>query len=86
VIGVLKPRAQDIFEFEPQIVNAEIKAVPGQTVVASGQAVACKLFSHKSYIVVPNSASSDVMNRLKLLCSLHGDRLVTFTLDKEQPD
>ena len=26
VIGVLKPRAQDIFEFEPQIVTAEIKA------------------------------------------------------------
>ena len=28
VIGVLKPRAQDIFKFEPQIVTAEIKAEP----------------------------------------------------------
>lgn len=86
VIGVLKPRAQDIFKFEPQIVTAEIKAVPSQPVVAFGQAVAYRLFSHKSYIVVPNSTSSDDMNRLKSLCSIHGVGLVTFALDKHQPD
>lgn len=54
--------------------------------VAFGQAVAYRLFSHKSYIVVPNSTSSDDMNRLKSLCSIHGVGLVTFTLDKKQPD
>lgn len=86
VIGVLKPRAQDIFKFEPQIVAAEIKAVPGQPVVAFGQAVAYRLFCHKSYIVVPNTTSSDDMNRLKALCGLHGVGLVTFTLDVAQPD
>ena len=86
VIGVLKPRAQDIFKFEPQIVTAEIKAVPGQPVVAFGQAVAYRLFSHKSYIVVPNSTSSDDMNRLKSLCSIHGVGLVTFALDKAKPE
>lgn len=86
VIGVLKPRAQDIFKFEPQIVTAEIKAVPGQPVVAFGQAVAYRLFSHKSYIVVPNSTSSDDMSRLKSLCSIHGIGLVTFVLNKQQPD
>lgn len=86
VIGVLKPRAQDIFKFEPQIVTAEIKAVPGQPVVAFGQAVAYRLFSHKSYIVVPNSTSSDDMSRLKSLCSIHGVGLVTFALNVEQPD
>lgn len=32
VIGVLKPLAQDIFKFEPQIVTAEIKAVSNQPV------------------------------------------------------
>jgi hypothetical protein len=83
---VLKPRAQDIFKFEPQIVTAEIKAVPSQPVVAFGQAVAYRLFSHKSYIVVPNSTSSDDMNRLKSLCSIHGVGLVTFALNKDQPD
>lgn len=86
VIGVLKPRAQDIFKFEPQIVTAEIKAVPSQPVVAFGQAVAYRLFSHRSYIVVPNLTSSDDMNRLKSLCSIHGVGLVTFALNKEQPD
>lgn len=86
VIGVLKPRAQDIFKFEPQIVTAEIKAVPGQPVVAFGQAVAYRLFSHKSYIVIPNTTSSDDMSRLKSLCSIHGVGLVTFTLDIAQPD
>ena len=86
VIGVLKPRAQDIFKFEPQIVTAEIKAVPNQPVVAFGQAVAYRLFSHKSYIVVPNQTNSDDMNRLTSLCSIHGVGLVTFNLDKNQPD
>lgn len=86
IIGVLKPRAQDIFKFEPQIVTAEIKAVPNQPVVAFGQAVAYRLFSHRSYIVVPNSTSSDDMNRLKSLCSIHGVGLVTFVLNKIQPD
>lgn len=86
VIGVLKPRAQDIFKFEPQIVTAEIKAVPGQPVVAFGQAVAYRLFSHKAYIVVPNTTSGDDMSRLKSLCSIHGVGLVTFELNKEQPD
>ncbi len=86
VIGVLKPRAQDIFKFEPQIVTAEIKAVPSQPVVAFGQAVAYRLFSHKSYIVVPNSTTSDDMNRLKSLCSIHGVGLVIFALNKDQPD
>lgn len=86
VIGVLKPRAQDIFKFGPQIVTAEIKAVTNQPVVAFGQAVAYRLFSHKSYIVVPKQTSSDDMNRLTSLCSIHGVGLVTFTLDREQPD
>ncbi len=86
VLGVMKPRAQDIFRFEPQIIAAEIKATPSQPVVAFGQAVAYRLFSHKSYIVVPRTTSSDDMSRLKSLCSIHGVGLVTFLLDKEAPD
>jgi len=86
VIGVLKPRAADIFKFEPQIVTAEIKAVPNQPVIAFGQAVAYRLFSHKSYVVIPKSTSSDDINRLKSLCSIHGIGLVTFEINKEQPN
>lgn len=86
VIGVLKPRAQDMFKFEPQVVTAEIKANPSQPVVAFGQAVAYRLFSHKSYIVVPRTTAGDDMNRLTSLCSIHGVGLVVFTLDKDLPD
>ena len=86
VIGVLKPRAQDILKFEPQIVSAEIKIDPSQPVVAFGQAVAYRLFSHKSYIVIPNTTSEDDLSRLKALCTIHGVGLVTFTLDKIAPD
>lgn len=86
VIGVLKPRAHDILKFEPQIVSAEIKIDPNQPVVAFGQAVAYRLFSHKSYIVVPKTTSEDDLSRLKALCSIHGVGLVTLTLDKAAPD
>lgn len=86
VIGVLKPRAQDMLKFEPQIVSAEIKIDPGQPVTAFGQAVAYRLFSHKSYIVVPRTTSEDDLSRLKALCTIHGVGLVTFTLDKAAPD
>ena len=86
IIGVLKPQAKDIFKFQPQIITAEIKTAAGETVVAFGQAIAYRLFSHKSYIVVPNNISSDDLNRLKSLCTLHGVGLVTFNLDKLDPN
>lgn len=86
VLGVLKPRTHDMLKFEPQIVSAEIKIDPSQPVVAFGQAVAYRLFSHKSYIVVPNTTGEDDMGRLKALCSIHGVGLVTFTLDRVAPD
>lgn len=86
VLGVLKPRAQDILKFETQIVSAEIKIDPNQPVVAFGQAVAYRLFSHKSYIVIPNTTSEDDLSRLTALCTIHGVGLVTFAFDKTNPD
>ena len=55
VIGVLKPQAADLIKFEPKIVSAEIKIDPAQPIIAFGQAVAYRLFSHKSDIVVPST-------------------------------
>lgn len=86
VIGVLRPRMEDIIKFEPQVVSAEIKIDPSQPVVAFGQAIAYRLFSHKSYIVVPNTTNEDDLSRLKALRSIHGVGLVVFTLDKQSPD
>lgn len=53
VFGVLKAKKTDLVKFDPEIVAAEIKVSTAQTVVAFGQAIAYKLFSHKSYIAVP---------------------------------
>jgi hypothetical protein len=78
---VLKPRAQDLLKFEPQIVAAEIKIDPSQPVTAFGQAVAYRLFAHKSYIVVPNTTSDEDLARLKALCTINGVGLVTFSAD-----
>jgi hypothetical protein len=86
VLGVLRPRPGDVIQFEPQIVSAEIKIDTGQPVVAFGQAVAYRLFSHKSYIVIPRGTSEDDLGRLRALCGLHGVGLVTFTLDTASPD
>lgn len=86
VIGVLRPQAKDIFKFQAQIITAEIKTTASDTVVAFGQAIAYRLFSHKSYIVVPTKISSDDLNRLKSLCTLHGVGLVTFDLNKIDPN
>jgi hypothetical protein len=86
VLGVLRPKAQDLLKFDPEIVAAEIKATPSQPVVAFGQAVAYCLFCHRCFIVVPNTTSTDDIERLKALCSFHGIGLVTFTLDPQAPD
>lgn len=86
VIGVLRPQADDIIQFERQIVSAEIKIDPSQPVVAFGQAVAYRLFSHKSFIAVPRTMGEDDLARLKALCSIHGVGLVIFNLDRQTPD
>ena len=35
---------------------------------------------------MPKLTSTDDMNRLTSLCSIHGVGLITFTPNKEQPD
>ena len=86
VLGVLKPLSDDILKFDTQIVAAEIKEDSRETVTAFGQAVAYRLFAHKSYIVLPNDTSPDDLARLKALCSVHGLGLVVFNRDPQNPD
>ncbi|WP_306223616.1 hypothetical protein [Bosea beijingensis] len=85
VIGILKPDFSYFLKFEPQIITAEIKIDPSQPVVAFGQAIAYRLFSHKSYIVMPETIGEDDLSRLKALCSIHGVGLVIYKLDKDNP-
>jgi hypothetical protein len=86
VMGVLRPRSDDLLKFDTQIVSAEIKVDAAQTVIAFGQAVSYRLFSHRSYIVVPVDIAADDHARLKALCSVHGIGLVTYQRNPENPE
>jgi hypothetical protein len=85
VVGVYKPEASHRIKFPPEIVSAEIKVDPSQPVVAFGQAVAYRLFSSKSYVVMPETISPDDYGRLEALCMLFGIGLVLFKPDVQDP-
>ena len=62
----------DMIQFPIEIVTAEIKISPQAPVVAFGQAVAYRLFSAKTYIVMPTTLAPENLDRLKSLCMLFG--------------
>jgi hypothetical protein len=78
VIGVREPKKSDIIKFETEIVSAEVKVDSTNLITAFGQACAYRLFSHKSYIVVPASSPPDDLERLKTLCVILGVGLILF--------
>jgi hypothetical protein len=78
VVGVRKARESDIIKPTTEVVSAEIKLDPNGLITAFGQACAYRLFSHKSYIVVPNTATEDDIARLDALSRIFGIGLVVF--------
>jgi len=78
VIGVRESRRGDIIKFSTEIVSAEVKLDPSSLITAFGQACAYRLFSHKSYLVVPATASSDDIARLDTLARIFGIGLILF--------
>ena len=86
VLGVYKPLASNLVKFPIEIISAEIKTDISQPVVAFGQAVAYRLFSHKSYIVMPSSMSEEDKSRLDSLCMLYGIGFVLFDLNPNNPN
>jgi hypothetical protein len=82
VIGIFESKRTDVFTFPPEFVSAEIKAPNGDpAIVGIGQACAYKLFSHKSYLVVPKLP--DEMERIESLCILFGLGLVFINPTKD---
>jgi hypothetical protein len=81
VIGKRESRRSDVIKAPTEIVAAEIKADTTQLVTAYGQACAYRLFSHRSYLVIPRQASADEIARLDALCEISGVGLVTFDLE-----
>ncbi|MFO1535178.1 MAG: hypothetical protein ABR586_05890 [Thermoplasmatota archaeon] len=84
VVGVWKPERDDIIKLPEEIVSAEIKTDTTGLITAFGQACAYKLFSHRTYIVVPRSSSKVDLERLESLCQITGIGLVIF--DVSNPD
>lgn len=78
VIGKRESRKSDILQAPTEIVAAEIKTDTTQLVTAFGQACAYCLFSHKSYLVIPNESPKDEIDRLDSLCQVFGIGLILF--------
>ncbi|MFZ6178086.1 winged helix-turn-helix domain-containing protein [Nannocystis pusilla] len=86
VIGVYKPLPSDRIKFPTEIISAEIKIDPHASVVAFGQAIAYRLFSTKSYIVMPDTLGKEEQDRVEALSMLFGIGFVLFNPNPQQPD
>lgn len=86
VVGTYKPLPDYVYKFPTEIVVAEIKIDPTQSVVAFGQAIAYRLFAHKSYLVMPNTLGEDEQGRLEALAVIFGLGLVLFDVDRDNPN
>lgn len=78
VIGIREPKKSDIIKFPTEIVSAEVKIDTTGLITAFGQACSYRLFSHKSYIVVPNDAPEDDTARLDALARIFEIGLILF--------
>jgi len=78
VIGIREPRKSDIIKPPTEILSAEIKIDTKDLITAFGQACSYKLFTHKSYIVVPKESPEEDVTRLDCLCRIFGIGLVLF--------
>lgn len=87
IIGKRESKRSDIIQAPVEIVSAELKLEVNQLVTAFGQASAYCLFSHKSYLVVPQQSPQDEIARLDALCQGFGIGLVLFNAtDSQNPD
>ena len=84
VIGILEKKQTDPIGFPTEIVSAEIKLDDAQLITAFGQACAYRLFSHKSYLVVPKKSQKADIDKLDSLCMVLGVGLVLF--DSTNPE
>ena len=80
VIGIREPKKSDIIQFPTEIISAEIKLDSASLITAFGQACAYRLFSHKSYIVVPTDSPEDDIARLDTLGRIFGIGLILFNV------
>lgn len=86
VIGIREPKKSDIIQYPTEIISVEIKTDTIGLITAFGQACSYKIFSHKSYIVVPKTSLQEDVDRLDSLAMIFGIGLILFdNLDKKNP-
>jgi hypothetical protein len=78
VIGIFKSRESDIIKVPIEIVTAEIKTDASNLITAFGQACSYKLFSNRSYLVIPKQSPEEDLGRLDSLCMIFGLGLILF--------
>lgn len=83
VFGIFRSRESDIVKTPLEVIVAEVKTDTSQLITAFGQSCAYKLFSHRSYLVVPREAQPEDIGRLDSLCTIFGIGLILF--DAMQP-
>lgn len=87
VLGIREPNKSDIIKHETEIVSAEIKLNQTGLIEAFGQICSYKLFSHKCYLVVPESSSEDDIAKLDSLALIFGIGLVLYNSENpKNPD
>jgi hypothetical protein len=83
VIGVREPKKSDIIKPPTEIIAAEVKTDTQALITAFGQACAYRLFSHRSYIVVPDDSADEDITRLDALARIFGIGLILFDRKKK---
>ncbi len=84
VLGIKKPSVGDIVQFQIEVTSAEIKMDPNNLITAFGQACAYRLFSNKTYLVIPKDSPDEDEFRIESLCQIYGLGLVLF--DSNNPN
>lgn len=85
VVGVFKPVPSNRVKFDLEIISAEVKVDPRESIVAFGQAMAYRLFSHKVYLVLPSTVPEEDQGRIEALALLFGAGFVLFDPNPEDP-
>ena len=84
VIGIREPRKSDIIKIATEIISAEIKIDTTNLIAAFGQACSYKLFSHKSYIVIPKESPNEDIARIDAMCRIFGIGLILFDINNPE--
>jgi len=84
VIGIRESRRGDIVKAPTEIVSAKIKINTRDLITAFGQSCSYKLFSHRSYLVIPKESLDEDIAKIDALCLIFGIGLILFNSNNAQ--